>query len=71
MLLGVTGSLPCCLTGPGDFFVNYLKPFGGIFVNPLKFIVVPVVLFSMIGGFLSIGDIVYTVRLCFLFLFYL
>ncbi|WP_298018655.1 dicarboxylate/amino acid:cation symporter [uncultured Dysosmobacter sp.] len=35
---------------------NYLKPFGDIFVNLLKFIVVPVVLLSMIDGILSMND---------------
>ena len=32
------------------------KPFGTIFVNLLKFIVVPVVLLSMIDGIISMGD---------------
>lgn len=47
-----------CLVIPGgpDFTKNWLKPFGDIFVNLLKFIVVPVVLFSMIDGILSMDD---------------
>ncbi len=47
-----------CLAIPGgpDFTKNWLKPFGDIFVNLLKFIVVPVVLFSMIDGILSMDD---------------
>ena len=32
------------------FAENYIKPFGTIFLNLLKFIVVPIVLFSIIGG---------------------
>ena len=42
--------------GIPEFTTNYLKPFGTIFVNLLKFIVVPVVLLSMIDGILSMGD---------------
>ena len=56
LVLGIAAGLVCGLAGLGDFTANYLKPFGDIFVNLLKFIVVPVVLFSMIGGFLSMDD---------------
>ena len=56
LVLGIAAGLVCGLAGLGDFTVNYLKPFGDIFVNLLKFIVVPVVLFSMIDGILSMGD---------------
>ena len=37
--------------------VNYIKPFGVIFLNLLKFIVVPIVLFSMMQGIISMRDI--------------
>ena len=40
----------------GAFTTNYLKPFGDIFLNLLKFLVVPVVLLSMIDGIVSMGD---------------
>ena len=56
LVLGIAAGLVCGLAGLGDFTANYLKPFGDIFVNLLKFIVVPVVLFSMIDGILSMGD---------------
>ena len=56
LILGVIVGLICYFTGTADFTANYLKPFGTIFVNLLKFIVVPVVLFSMIDGILSMGD---------------
>ena len=39
-----------------DVATSYLKPFGDIFVNLLKFIVVPVVLLSMIDGIISMND---------------
>ncbi len=39
-------------------FVNeYIKPIGVIFLNLLKFIVVPLVLFSIMAGILSMNDI--------------
>ena len=53
---GVVVGLICYFTGTADFTEKYLKPFGTIFVNLLKFIVVPVVLLSMIDGIISMGD---------------
>lgn len=40
-----------------DFVNTYIKPFGTIFLNLLKFIVVPLVLFSIMAGILSMNDI--------------
>lgn len=40
-----------------NFTASYLKPFGDIFVNLLKFIVVPLVLLSIMDGMFSMGDI--------------
>ncbi len=40
-----------------DFANHYIKPFGTIFLNLVKFIVVPVVLFSIISGVISMKDI--------------
>ena len=56
LILGITVGLICTFTGTAAFTTNYLKPFGDIFVNLLKFIVVPVVLFSMIDGILSMDN---------------
>jgi len=39
------------------FTKDYIKPFGDIFVNLLKFIVVPLVLLSIMDGIISMGDI--------------
>ncbi|MBO4947843.1 MAG: dicarboxylate/amino acid:cation symporter, partial [Peptococcaceae bacterium] len=47
----------CYFTQTAEFTKNFLKPFGDIFVNLLKFIVVPVVLLSMIQGILAMGDL--------------
>ncbi|MBO4646413.1 MAG: dicarboxylate/amino acid:cation symporter [Bacteroidales bacterium] len=40
-----------------DFVNTYIKPIGTIFLNLLKFIVVPLVLFSIMAGILSMNDI--------------
>ncbi len=40
-----------------DFTNEYIKPFGTIFLNLLKFIVVPIVLLSILGGVISMSDI--------------
>ena len=41
-----------------DAFASaYIKPFGNIFINLLKFIVVPVVLLSIMDGMISMRDI--------------
>lgn len=56
LILGIVVGLICYFTNTASFTADYLKPIGTIFVNLLKFIVVPVVLFSMIDGILSMGD---------------
>ncbi len=56
LILGIIVGIACGMMGFADFTTNYLKPFGTIFVNLLKFIVVPVVLLSMIDGILSMDD---------------
>lgn len=39
------------------FTVHYIKPIGDIFINLLKLIAVPLVLFSIISGVISLGDV--------------
>lgn len=41
----------------GTFTTDYLKPFGTIYINLLKFMVVPVVLFSIMCGVISLNDL--------------
>ena len=53
LVAGVALGLILALAGGADIATTYIKPFGDIFVNLLKFIVVPVVLFSMIQGIVS------------------
>ena len=55
MLLAVIAGV--LLADCADFVNNYIKPLGTIFLNLLKFIVVPLVLFSVMAGILSMNDI--------------
>lgn len=45
------------LRNQADFVNTYIEPFGIIFLNLLKFIVVPLVLFSIMAGILSMNDV--------------
>lgn len=45
------------LQSQAEILSTYVKPFGDIFLNLLKFIVTPIVLFSIIGGIISMKDI--------------
>ncbi len=55
MIAGILVGL--CLTKQAAFVSAYIKPFGTIFVNLLKFIVVPIVLLSIICGMIQMKDI--------------
>ena len=55
MLLAIVMGL--LLQGQSDFANNFIKPFGTIFLNLVKFIVVPIVLFSIMCGIISMKDI--------------
>ncbi|MDO4491153.1 MAG: dicarboxylate/amino acid:cation symporter [Lachnospiraceae bacterium] len=55
LVLGIVAGL--LLQGNPDIAANYIKPFGTIFLNLLKFIVVPIVLLSIIVGIISMKDI--------------
>ena len=45
------------LTGSPDFAKNYIKPFGTIFLNLIKWIVCPLVFFSIMSGIVSLRDV--------------
>lgn len=45
------------LQSHSEFAVGYIKPFGTIFLNLVKFIVVPIVLFSIMCGIISMSDV--------------
>lgn len=42
---------------PVEFTTNWLKPVGDIYINLLKFLIVPVVLISITAGVISLGDL--------------
>jgi len=56
LVAGIAVGFIALAAGVPELTTSYLKPFGTIFVNLLKFIVVPVVLLSMIDGILSMDD---------------
>ena len=56
MLLGIVWALLSSTLGWSAFTINWIDPFGTIFINLLKLIAVPLVLFSIIGGVANIGD---------------
>ena len=55
MLLGILVGL--LFLGNPDFTTEYLKPIGTIYINLLKFLVVPVVLFSITDGVVNLKDL--------------
>jgi len=55
MILGIVVGI--LFQGNPDFANTYIKPFGTIFLNLIKTIVVPVVLTSIISGVMSMKDI--------------
>jgi len=57
MLLGVGWSMLSSLFGWSEFTINWISPFGDIFINILKLIAIPLVLFSIIKGVSSISNI--------------
>ena len=55
LALGIVAGV-CFLPAP-QLAVDYIKPFGTIFLNLIQFIVVPIVFFSIICGVISMKDI--------------
>jgi Na+/H+-dicarboxylate symporter len=56
LLVGVVYAWLSIRFGWNKFTIDYIKPFGDIFINVLKLIAVPLVLFSIISGVASLGD---------------
>lgn len=56
LVLGVIWSLISSSFGLASFTLDWIDPFGEIFIKLLKMIAVPLVLFSIIGGVAGIGD---------------
>lgn len=55
LVLGIIAGL--ALTSHVDIAVNYIKPFGTIFLNLIKWVVTPLVFFSIMAGVISMRDI--------------
>tara|TARA_R110002020_G_scaffold387546_1_gene598273 strand:- start:78266 stop:79714 length:1449 start_codon:yes stop_codon:yes gene_type:complete len=56
LVLGVIWALLSSQLGWSEFTIDWIAPFGTIFINLLKLIAVPLVLFSIINGVANIGD---------------
>lgn len=57
MLAGALAGLIFALTDTAEFTTEWLKPIGTIYINLLKALVVPVVLFSIADGVISLKDL--------------
>ena len=57
LALGVGYAWASIEWGWNQFTLDYIQPLGDIFINILKLIAVPLVLFSIIGGVASLGDV--------------
>lgn len=57
LFLGIFAGFLFLAAGKSEWAVDYVKPFGTIFLNLIKFIVIPIVLSSIIGGVISMKDI--------------
>jgi proton glutamate symport protein len=58
LVAGLLFGLLCIFTGiPVSLVVNYIKPFGTVFVSALKMIAMPLILASLIVGVSNLGDI--------------
>jgi Na+/H+-dicarboxylate symporter len=56
LVLGVIWALISSQLGLSRFTLDWIAPFGTIFINLLKLIAVPLVLFSIINGVAGLGD---------------
>jgi Na+/H+-dicarboxylate symporter len=57
LILGVIWAFLSSYLGWNSFTINWIDPFGTIFIRLLKFIAVPLVLFSIIGGVANLSDV--------------
>lgn len=57
LVLGIVWAFISSYLGWNEFTVNWIDPFGTIFIRLLKFIAVPLVLFSIINGISGLKDI--------------
>ena len=57
LVLGVIWAFISSALGWNAFTITWIDPFGTIFIRLLKFIAVPLVLFSIIGGVANLSDV--------------
>jgi len=57
LFLGIIWAITSSYLGWSEFTLNWIDPWGKIFINLLKMIAVPVVLFSLIKGVSELADI--------------
>ena len=57
LVAGVIYAFISSALGWNQFTIDWIDPFGTIFIRILKFIAVPLVLFSIIGGISGLSDI--------------
>lgn len=57
LVLGIIWSFISSFMGWNEFTIDWIDPFGAIFIRLLKFIAVPLVLFSIITGVAGLNDI--------------
>ena len=57
LVLGIGWAFLSSLMGWNEFTIRWIDPFGMIFIRLLKFIAVPLVLFSIIGGVSGLRDV--------------
>lgn len=57
LILGILWAIASSLLGLSNFTLNWIDPFGEIFIRLLKLIAVPLVLFSIIKGVSSMPDL--------------
>lgn len=57
LVLGIIWAFISSYLGWNEFTINWINPFGIIFIRLLKFIAVPLVLFSIISGISGLKDI--------------
>ena len=57
MAVGVVLGIAAILVGFNEFVLDWIKPFGTIFINLLKLIAVPLILVSLIDGISNLTDL--------------
>ena len=57
MILGIVFGIIGAYAGFKPFIVDWVKPFGTIFINMLKLIAIPLIIVSLIKGIVDLHDI--------------